>query len=419
MQLTKGQEEARVMVERLLDEDDAKFAVMSGYAGTGKTTMLKVIAEEQGEPLILTPTGKAALRVAEASGVHASTIHRWLYKTTEDPKTGEPKWTKKPAAEVEMPTNGLIVIDEASMVSEELWADVWSFCSALGLRVLLVGDKFQLPPVVKRTEEGEWKPFSTLTDLRTNFRADLTEVVRQALDSPIIRASMEIRAGEIQAMDAVMDLLPSTPQSKLVPAFLRMKQGQRALIAHTNKTRQDLNLEVRSALGYDEATIQVGEPLLVLFNNYDLDRFNGEVVAFNGWQQEPDAPIAVRDRFKNLNAMMSFGIADIEGRAAAMSQEEIFARCDGMPMTTIKRAALHHATGKWGYEKLDAPKHLNANLGYCLTCHKSQGSEWDDVMVVVEQTIGGRSGIYGLEGRRWLYTAITRARKNVSLCFVS
>jgi ATP-dependent exoDNAse (exonuclease V) alpha subunit len=417
LELTKGQDEARKMIESLLDEEDSKFAVMSGYAGTGKTTMLKVVAEEQGAPLVLTPTGKAALRVGEATGLQASTIHRWLYKASEDPKTGEPRWTKKPINEIQLPTNGLVVIDEASMVSEELWQDLWMFASAIGLKVVLVGDKFQLPPVVKKTDDGEWKTFSALTDLKTKFRTDLTEVCRQALDSPIIKASMMIRAGELQAMDAVMDLLPSTPRNKLVESFLAQTAGQRALIAHTNATRQKLNLDVRAALGYNERFIQEGEPLLVLMNNYGLDRFNGEVVAFNGWTQPPDPPVAVRDRFKNISAMMTFGQADIEGSTAILSQEEIFAQAADMPTTTIKRAAGHHAIDRWGFDKLSAPPHLNANLGYCLTCHKSQGSEWKDVTVVVEPTVGGRSGVYGLEGRRWLYTAITRARENVSVCF--
>ncbi len=417
LELTQGQEQARQMIERLLDEDDSKFAVLAGYAGTGKTTMLKVVAEEQGNPLVLTPTGKAALRVGEATGVRAQTIHKWLYKVKEDPKTGEPKWTKKPVNEIELPTNGLVVIDEASMVSQEIWADVWMFCAAIGLKVVLVGDTFQLPPVVKKDEDGNWKTFSALTDLKTAYRTDLTEVCRQALDSPIIRASMMIRAGEMQAMDAVCDILPATPRGKLVESFLAQQAGNRALIAHTNAKRQGLNLEVRKALGYDERHIQEGEPLLVLMNNYGLDRFNGEVVEFGGWNTLPEEPVAVRDRFKNISTMMTFGLADIEGRDAILSQEEVFAQAAEMPTTTIRRAAGHYAVDKWDYDKINAPPHLNANLGYCLTCHKSQGSEWNDVTVVVEPTVGGRQGVYGLEGRRWLYTAITRARKNVSVCF--
>jgi ATP-dependent exoDNAse (exonuclease V) alpha subunit len=419
LELTKGQEQARLMIEKLLDEDEAKFAVLSGYAGTGKTTMLKVVAQEQGEPLILTPTGKAALRVAEATGIGAQTLHKWMYKASEDPKTGEPRWAKKPVNEIQLPTNGLVVIDEASMVSEEIWRDLWMFCSSIGLKVVLVGDKFQLPPVVKKDENGSWKTFSALTDLKTDYRTDLTEVCRQALDSPIIKASMMIRQGEMQAMDAIMDILPSTPANKLVESFLKQEKGQRALIAHTNAKRQALNLEVRKALGYDSRHIEAGEPLLVLMNNYHLDRFNGEVVTFAGWKQTPDPAVAVRDRFKNISSMISFGLANIEGRDAVLSQEEIFAQASDMPTTTIRRAAGHHAVDKWGYDKTNAPPHLNANLGYCLTAHKSQGSEWNDVTVVIEPSVGGRQGAYGLEGRRWAYTAITRARKNVSVCFTN
>jgi exodeoxyribonuclease-5 len=419
LELTKGQEQARQMVEKLLDEDEGRFAVLSGYAGTGKTSCLKFIAEQHGRPIVLCPTGKAALRVTEATGLQAQTIHRFLYKASEDPKTGEPRWTKKSMDEIAptLPTNGLIIVDEASMVSEEIWRDIWTFCGPIGLKVVLVGDRFQLPPVVKKDEEGNWKTFSALTDLKTSFRTDLTEVCRQALDSPIIKASMMIRQGEIQAMEAITDILPGTPRNKLVESFLAQEAGSRALIAHTNAKRQELNLDVREHLGYDVRHIEPGEPLLVLFNNYGLDRFNGEVVEFGGWETPPNGHVAVRDRFKNISSMMSFGLADIEGAAAVLSQEEVFAQCDGMPMTTIKRAGTHYAMDRWGYDKLTAPPVLNANLGYALTAHKAQGSEWNDVTVVVEKTIGGSQGLYGLEGRRFLYTAITRARKNVSLCF--
>ena len=416
IELTAGQQAAAAMTRQLVKDEEPHFGVLTGYAGTGKTTMLKNIAEEHGNPLVLTPTGKASLRVTEATGLEASTIHRWMYKSSTNPKTGDPQWTKKPVDELELPSNGLIVIDEASMVGEDLWLDIWGLCSSIGLKALLVGDKFQLPPVTKKSEDGEWKSFSALKDLRTSYRADLTEVVRQALDNPIIRASMMLRAGELEAMDAVMDVLPSVHRSELVGRFLAMAEGNRALIAHRNITRQQLNLDVRKALGHDSRDLVEGEPLLVLFNNYFLDRFNGEVVAFSKWSRTPDAPIAVRDRFKNLATMMGFGIADIEGSPAILSPEEVFAQTEGMPETTVARTARQHAMDEWGYEKALAPSHLNANLGYALTCHKSQGSEWDDVMVVVEPSLRNP---YAYEGRRWLYTAITRARKNVTLCFTA
>ncbi len=415
MKLTDGQEQARSMVRALLQEGDSSYGILSGYAGTGKTTMLKVVAEEFGIPAIMTPTGKASLRVAEATSLPAMTIHRWLYRATENPKTGDLMFSKKPIDEIQLPENGLVVIDEASMVGEQLWMDVWGLCSALGLKVLLVGDRFQLPPV--RREGGEWTSFSTLTNLKTPHRTDLTEVCRQALDSPIIRASMLIRQSDFDAIDAVSSL-PQVHRGELVDRFLSMDES-RALIAHKNETRRALNLEVRSRLGYKEGVLEAGEPLLVLFNNYQVDRFNGEVVDFDEWHIDPGTPQAVRDRWKNLAALLTFGLASDEGQTVMLSQEEVFGQTGGLPEHTISRSAKDYAVGQLGYNRKEAPSHLNANLGYCLTCHKAQGSEWRDVLVCIEGSVGLRTGgVYGFDGRRWLYTAITRARQNVVLSFV-
>lgn len=412
--LTEGQARAQQMVSGMLGpggDGDARFGILTGYAGTGKTTMLRVLAEDHGPPLVLAPTGKAALRVREATGLDASTIHRWMYAPYEDPKTGDVRWRKRPLDDVSVPPNRFVVIDESSMLGPELWADIWSMCSALGVRVLLVGDRFQLPPVTKVGDA----PFSALTNLRTEHRADLTEVVRQALDSPIVRASMMVRQGELEAVEAVGDLLESVPREYLAMTFLSFP-GSKAMIAHRNATRHELNLEVRRALRMPEDELRPGEPLLVLLNNYAIDRFNGEVVGFEGWDEPPCAPVAVRDRWRNASAMVSYGVARVEGTVALVSQEEVFGQTQALPVTTVSRAARQYAVDNWGYERAAAPSHLNANLGYCLTCHKSQGSEWDDVLVVVEGSVGGSGGLYGREGRRWLYTAITRARRGVKLC---
>lgn len=410
---TPGQAAALAMVEGLVGLDDPAFAVLTGYAGTGKTTLLQVVADEHGSPLVLTPTGKAALRVHEATGLEASTIHRWLYKASEDPKTGEVRWQKRPLDDVHLPANRLIVVDEASMVNEEVWADIWWLASAVGCKVLLVGDPFQLGPV-----KQEGRAFNALRDLRTERRTALTEVVRQALDSPIIRASMLIRSGELGALEALSEVLDTVPRSRLVDAFLGMAPS-RALVAHRNQTRHQLNQEVRARLGCDPRHLRPREPLLVLFNNYQVDRFNGEIVTFERWSEVPGEPAPVRDRHKNLSVMVGFGRAVVDGAEVILTQEEVFGQTGGMPMPTLARAAKDHAVYQWGYDRKFAPTYLNANLGYCLTAHKAQGSEFDDVLVVVEGSIGwGSGGIYGVEGRHHLYTAVTRAKKRVQVCFL-
>lgn len=407
---TPGQADALTMITKLLQVDGPAHGTLTGFAGTGKTTLLGVVAAEHGNPLVLTPTGKAALRVKEATDLPAMTIHKWLYKVSEDRDTGLPRWTKKSLDEIGRPANDLLVIDEASMLDQDVWLDVWSVASALGFKVLIVGDRFQLPPVTKRPG----KPWSALTDVSRQHRADLTEVVRQALDSPILRASMALRSGETEAMDAIGTDLPVVPRTQLVERFLELPAGNRALITHRNTTRHALNGEVRAALGHGDQLV-AGEPLLVLFNNYFLDRFNGEVVTFQDWVKAPEDVVTVRDRWKNLSVQIGLGIANVEGAQATLSPDEVFGRTAAMPETTISKAAKEHALSRWGYSRANPPpSHLNANLGYALTAHKAQGSEYAGVAVVLEDSLGAA---YTLPWRRWVYTAATRGKQTVFLCY--
>jgi ATP-dependent exoDNAse (exonuclease V) alpha subunit len=196
-ELTEGQKQALAMSERLMaDRSPCMPAILTGFAGTGKTTMLKAIASRFGAPTVLAPTGKAALRVQEATGLTAGTIHKWLYRPSENQKTGDVEFKLKDCKQVERPYNGLVIVDEASMVGRDLWEHLWDMCQLLDLKILLVGDPFQLPPVeMKKTDKdgNDLDSFSPLLDVRTEYRAHLSEVTRQALDNPILRASMLIR----------------------------------------------------------------------------------------------------------------------------------------------------------------------------------------------------------------------------------
>src|SRR3954449_12440379 len=150
-----------------------------GYAGTGKTTLVKHIAEGvDGKVLFAAFTGKAACVMRSKGCYSASTIHSLIYKTRE---SGEEVpsfdlWDEAPASKA-----ALIVIDECSMVDAELGRDLMSF----GVPLLVLGDPAQLPPIQGGGFFTEVEP-----------DAMLTEVHRQAEDNPIIRLSMDIRAGE-------------------------------------------------------------------------------------------------------------------------------------------------------------------------------------------------------------------------------
>jgi exodeoxyribonuclease-5 len=405
MQLTKGQSDALKMVSALIEDESNTLGILTGYAGTGKTTLLKFIAQAYGTPIILTPTGKAAIRVAEATDLPAQTIHRWMYKPIEDPKTGVVYFIQKVRKEIEttLGNTKLVIIDEASMLNKDIFNDILNICKETKLSVLLVGDPFQLPPIIGTGEER----FSALNE-PCKYKVALTEVVRQALDNPIIHASIGVRKSDLAATLAVSSL-PRIQIGAFLDEAKRVIQSNGVVIAHKNQTRQSLNGQIRNHLGRQDGFLHIGEPLLVMYNNYMIDRFNGEVVTFNGWEEKPSFSVEVHDRFTEKSKDMSFGVASVEGHSVSLSPEEVFAVGEDMSFKLV--------TGYF-YRNKDnfttkVKTHLNANLGYCLTCHKSQGSEWGEVIVVIEPS----SRYLSYEGRRWLYTALTRAKEKVQFYF--
>src|SRR5215472_4496324 len=179
---TPHQEEALAAVARWLKAGPGSGAPqvfrLFGYAGTGKTTLARHIADEvDGKVLFAAFTGKAALVMRSKGCSGASTIHSLIYQPvdTDSPTPTFVRWDDGPASEAK-----LIVIDECSMVDAELGRDLMSF----GAPILVLGDPAQLPPVQGGGFFTEASP-----------DAMLTEVHRQAQDDPIVRLSMDIRAG--------------------------------------------------------------------------------------------------------------------------------------------------------------------------------------------------------------------------------
>lgn len=412
-ELTEGQKQALDMIEKLMRAETPMRGVLTGFAGTGKTTLIKAISSIYGHPQVLTPTGKAALRVQEATGIRASTIHKWLYQTIENQNTGELEFKRKESTQIAAPMNKLIVVDEASMVGRDLWEDLWDVCQILQLRVLLVGDTFQLSPVEPKSfNDPNYESFQPLVDVMTPHRAHLWEITRQAFDSPVLRASMLIR--EQSRVDPALMLLDRVFSKNFDDKCLEVHQAGGAVIVHKNDTRHRINSMIRTRLGHGDQIVS-GEPLLVLRNTYDIERFNGEVVTFNGHIQYDGSTIPVKDHWKHVDLKLSFALSRIdEGLEVLLSPEQVRGEAQLMTESVIAKASRRYF-GDW-YADPDknpnsdgqyiGPPHLHANFGYALTCHKSQGSEWGQVLVYLENST--RFTTY--EGRRWLYTAITRAK---------
>lgn len=416
---TEGQRKALEMVADFMQAPAPMPAVLTGFSGTGKTTLIRVIADRYQGAHILAPTGKASLRVREATGHDASTIHRWLYTPMQDQKTGETKFDRKPNELLDIPFSRLIIVDEASMVGRDVWEALWDACLVLNLRILLVGDVFQLPPVEGKKPDKMGAAFAPLKDIQTQYRAHLSEITRQALGNPIIRASMMIR--ESSRIYEPLELLNRVFSRDFDDKCLEVYRAGGAIIVHKNETRHRVNSTIRKALGLAGNPV-TGEPLLVLKNDYHLEVFNGEVVTFEGWKKYDGRETAVKDPWKNITQNLSFGVSSLRGTTTLLCPEQIRGETPLMSDGIISRESRKYwsqnydeddnwgddytAGGYPGDDWRRSPPHLHANFGYSLTCHKSQGSEWPAVLVLIEDSV--RPTTY--EGRRWLYTALTRSK---------
>lgn len=340
-----------------------------GYAGSGKTTMAKEIAESvNGQVLFMTFTGKAALVLRKKGCANASTIHSAIYKPVEDPVTGYTEFILNKESPVAYAS--LVVVDEVSMVGEDIGLDLLSY----GTKVLVLGDPFQLPPI-----RGE----GFFTDVDPDIM--LTEIHRQAADNPIIRMSMDIRDGR--------DLVPGYYGESLVVRRSEISRDTMAgmvmeadqLLCGMNKTRQAFNTRVRDLKGiagqFESWLPAEGDRLVCLKNNRMKGLLNGGL-----WEARL---ITVKGRKVTM-------------RVASLDEDGV------VPVDVETPVEFFNGTEM----ELDwrALKQCDQfTYGYALTVHKSQGSQWDNVLLYDE------SSVFRETSARHLYTAVTRAAEKVTV----
>jgi ATP-dependent exoDNAse (exonuclease V) alpha subunit len=332
--------------------------ILGGYAGVGKSTIIPFIVDflklEQHQVHFCAYTGKASLVLRKKEMLGATTIHRLVYIPYTDAE-GKLKFKRNPAVSNEL---RLIIVDEASTVDTKLKTDLESY----GIPVLYIGDCFQLPPVSKDQTNLMSKP---------NFI--LTEVHRQAADNPIIHVAHMIRKNQYVKFGRYGETFLRAKRTKLHDEWL-LNASQ--IICGRNDTRNFLNRQIRRTAGTTEKYPVVGDKLICLKNNHDLGLINGMLGSCEAFD-----PKTWNLTFKNDDEEV-WNYLNIEPDIFADTKIEI----------------------KY-HKEID-----QFDFGYVITCHKAQGSEFDNVLVF-EETLGRDEEMH----RRWLYTAITRASSRLIL----
>ena len=342
--------------------------IVSGFAGAGKSTTLAEVFKRHGAKMVMTPTGKAAARL-RAVKTPARTIHSVLYTPREAGHKKELQWDLREDDELHLGDGDLVIVDEASMVGPRVAADLRGLADRFGLRLVLIGDGFQLPPVLAPDEHGAWaEGFSVMRGdgFETAERLELTEVFRQALDSPVLRAATEIRRGgsaKAEAGDARFVALDGGPARMADSLVGAIKRGFDVVgITWRNQDRHVVNKAAREQLGRKNALPEPGEPLVVLANAKFLDLWNGEVVTFLEALAPPqslrpytDFPMGVTCKVRRPDGREQVVLLVLEFLGGGERQGVTPSTCyrEHFGISSAKRASM-----------------LIADWGYCLTAHK-------------------------------------------------
>lgn len=373
MQFSPQQDEALKAVDRWLKAGRSPLFRLFGYAGTGKTTLARHFAENvDGEVQFAAFTGKAAQVLRSKGAVNAKTIHSLIYRPkgeeeVADETTGKMSMAPTFSLNRQSPVAKakLIVVDECSMVDEQLGRDLMSF----GTPILVLGDPGQLPPISGGGFFTEAEPDHLLT-----------EIHRQARDNPIISLAMDVREGRefmIGDYGSVQVITKSDVTQDLV------LDADQVLVG-TNRTRRRYNQRLRELKGFTTDYPQAGDKLVCLRNDPAKGLLNGSL-----WKVMTSSKETIKP---GINLLISpeddepgKGVAKIKLLKAQFEDAEA-----EIPWQTKKR-----------YDDFD--------FGYALTVHKAQGSQWDNVVLFDE------SWAFKDMRQRWLYTAVTRAAKTLTV----
>ena len=444
--LTSGQQNAFDALKTFLQDNTLKVFILKGYAGTGKTTLMrKIIAEMQEQDLrfsLLASTGRAAKILSNATGCVAKTIHSEIYKFSDLNQDLEEVVEKRESTSVD--SSGQLylnfeltpkdhdknepihfyIIDEASMISDEidknstqalfgsgkLLTDLFKY-DELG-KFVFVGDVCQLPPVSQNIS-----PALSLDYIEEIFKykcqeRELTEVVRQSAEVDIVRSAHKMRK------------LFYNPQPWKWAKFPmrgykvdELGYNNATLLCFSNKQCDITTQLLRPSFGHYSHTLEVGDLLLITQNNMISGLMNGDLgVIEDVIVQERRAGLTfLKVSIKELFTQQVYSqlmIADVlygnQTNITQPQQKELYIDF----YCRMKDKGIKQKSSMFKQCMLTDPylNALRAVFGYALTCHKAQGGEWDYVYLDIPRNVPALKKPYVYQ---WVYTAMTRAKKGL------
>ena len=389
MILTQKQEQGlKLCIEKYLSNE--RFCVISGYAGAGKSTLVKVIIENlpridpEEDVTYACFTGKAAQVLLKKGNKNVTTLHKLLYESIPKP---DGTFFRKPKTEIEYK---IVVVDEVSMAPRNLMELLFKH----NVFIIALGDPFQLPPVDKDQDNG----------LLNNPDVFLDEIMRQSLDSEIIQLSMKIRNYEFVDYFKGKDVIVM-PKSDLNTGVLKWADQ---ILVGTNATRVAINNQMRDLLGRGDKP-ENGDKVICLRNYWDNFATNDDPLV-NGTIGYIDN---VYESFNRIPPWVGGGSIKVLYADFISDSDADFGtlQMDEKQILTGERCLDYRAIYKLRSNR--RTQHLipmEFTYGYAITGHKSQGSEWDKVLVLEERFPFERE-----EHARWLYTCVTRASERLVL----
>jgi exodeoxyribonuclease-5 len=449
---TQGQKTVLEKIARFLTEswkEPNSLFILKGYAGTGKTTivssLVNVLPKLQRKSALMAPTGRAAKVLAAYAQRPANTIHRKIYFA---------RTTKEGVIALKLQQNlhkqTLFIVDEASMIqhssasetslfgARNLLDDLFEYVfSGEGCRMMFIGDTAQLPPVGLEHSpalDNEYlrKAYNLLIDTH-----ELTEVVRQEKNSGILLNATAVRNQIIRqewglplfTTDLHVDVIRlSGPdlEDALNSAYSGSGKENNVVVCRSNKRANIFNKEIRKRILFLEEEINTGDFMMVVKNNYYWLP-EGSCAGFIA-----NGDIVELLRIRKIEEMYGFRFADVTIRFIDYPEEKDLdvkilldtLQSESPALSSIENNRLFQEVMK-DYEELSSRRSriekvkvnpyfnaLQVKFSYALTCHKTQGGQWDTVFVdqgyLTEKMMN-------LEYLRWLYTALTRATKKLYL----